>query len=388
VGRRRARPLAGALLAMLLCSAWLCAGAHAVGYGPFGAPQPVAIEGWSGSAEEPFITPDGRYLLFNSAESSPEFSLQFASRVSAQAFEYQGEIAGEAVNVPGFLSGTPSLDDEGALYFISNRSYAETLSTVYAGQFSQGALTGVHLVPGISAGAPGTVDFDVGASANGSRLYVSAGQFGSGGSPSSASLQIFDRYGDGFAADSSSARILAAVNKVASLVYAADLSFDELELFFTAASPSKGEAPAIYRATRASTIQAFGHVERIAAITGFAEAPSISADGTTLYYHEQAGGEYQIETVARTVDAPRVGRLSPRKGPSAGHTTVTITGANFTGTPQVMFGSLPALSVTLNSGTSITAVSPPHADGTVEVSVSTVGGRSAPATGAVYTYAR
>src|SRR5271167_3324394 len=70
-------------------------GIAAASYGPFGDPQTVTIEGYPGSAEEPFITPDGRYLLFNSSEAEPDFSLQFASRVDAQTFEYQGEIQGE-----------------------------------------------------------------------------------------------------------------------------------------------------------------------------------------------------------------------------------------------------------------------------------------------------
>jgi len=127
-----------------------CGIASAGGFGAFSNPQTVSIEGYSGSAEEPFITPDGRYLLFNSSEAEPDFSLQYASRINAQTFKYQGEIQGEGVNQSGSLSGTPSLDREGNLYFISNRSYSETLSTVYSGRFSEGLVTGVQLVEGIS----------------------------------------------------------------------------------------------------------------------------------------------------------------------------------------------------------------------------------------------
>jgi hypothetical protein len=57
--------------------------------------------------------------------------------------------------------------------------------------------------------------------------------------------------------------------------------------------------PSIYRATRKSTTKRFGHVQLVAAITGFAEAPSISADGTTLYYHRLLGSQFQLADVTR-----------------------------------------------------------------------------------------
>ena len=117
---------------------------------------------------------------------------------------------------------------------------------------------------------------------------------------------MFEREGDGFVADPESQSVMHAVNETATLNYGADLSYDGLELFFTAASPAIGRSPGIYRATRASVSQPFGNVERIAAITGFAEAPSISADGTTLYYHQEAGGEFAIMTVTRAATGPIV----------------------------------------------------------------------------------
>lgn len=64
---------------------------------------------------------------------------------------------------------------DGVLYFVSPRSYSQTLSTIYSGQFSSGVVTGVHLVAGVSGGTPGTVDFDVEVSSDGQQLYVSVG---------------------------------------------------------------------------------------------------------------------------------------------------------------------------------------------------------------------
>ncbi len=383
-----ARTRAGAVLAAL--AGVLLAGggvASAQAWGPWSAPAPVAIAGHTGGAEEPFISPDGSYLLFNGSEALPDFSLQFATRVSAQSFEYQGELLGEGVNELGSFSGVPSLDEQGELYFISNRSYAETLATVYGSQFSAGRVTGVHLVAGLSPETPGLVDFDVGVSYDGSQLYVSVGQFGPGGGPTSAGLALYDRDGGAFTPDPDGAAILRAVNAVGELVYAADLSSDGRELFFTASSPARGEAPAIYRATRAAPGEPFAGIEAITAISGFAEAPSLSADGSTLYYHERVGEEFEIESVTRApAVAPPLAKLTPKKGAAAGHTTVKITGSAFSSTSAVMFGSIPAAGFLVDSPTTITAESPPGTSGPVEVTVTTPLGRSASSARDRFTY--
>ena len=345
----------------------------------FGNPQAVTIEGYAGSAMEPFITPDGGYLLFNTSNVAPSIpALQFATHVDAQTFAFQGAIQGEAVNESGVLSGTPTMDRSGDLYFVSPRSYSETLSTVYEGQFSQGGVTGVHLVPGVAGEDPGRVDFDAGVSPDGDSLYVSVGDFSGGFGPTSASVRLYERSGSSFLPDPRSATILHTVNEVAKLVYAAAIAPGGLEIFFTAASPAVGRAPTIYRAARPSVSQPFGAAERVAAISGFAEAPSISTDGTTLYYHALVGGEYRIETVTRApAPAPTVTAVSPRKGAASGGTLVKIKGTNLAGAVTVSFGTATASDVQVTSATQITAVAPPATPGTVDVIVTTPSGSSA-----------
>ncbi len=85
-------------------------------------------------------------------------------------------------------------------------------------------------------------------------------------------------------------------------------------------------------------------------------------------------------------DAPAVTGLSPTAGPLVGGTTVTITGTNFNGATAVTFGGTPATSFTVNSDTSITAVSPAHVAGTVNVAVTTAAGTSASVAGSQFTY--
>ena len=67
---------------------------------------------------------------------------------------------------------------------------------------------------------------------------------------------------------------------------------------------------------------------------------------------------------------PVIYSVSPSSGTHNGGTTVTITGDDFSAVTSVMFGSTAAASYIVNSASSITAVSPAHAVGTVDITVS------------------
>ena len=126
---------------------------------------------------------------------------------------------------------------------------------------------------------------------------------GGGGSPhvktdwtiDKADISIALSGGAGFRRLSGSAELLKNVNTDA-LEYAACVSPDELELFFTRAG--KG-GPAIYRSTRKNATQAFDSPARVAAIKGFVEAPALSPDGRSLYYHLKEGERFVIYRVTR-----------------------------------------------------------------------------------------
>lgn len=68
-----------------------------------------------------------------------------------------------------------------------------------------------------------------------------------------------------------------------------------------------------------------------------------------------------------------------------GGTSVTITGANFTGATEVDFGGI-AAGFVVNSGSSITAVSPAASAGPVDVVVTADGGTSAPTAADQFSY--
>ena len=76
------------------------------------------------------------------------------------------------------------------------------------------------------------------------------------------------------------------------------------------------------------------------------------------------------------IAAPTVTAVSPNNGPTAGGTSVSITGTGFTGATAVDFGANAATGVVVNSATSITATSP-AGTGAVDVTVTAPGGTSA-----------
>lgn len=83
---------------------------------------------------------------------------------------------------------------------------------------------------------------------------------------------------------------------------------------------------------------------------------------------------------------PTVASISPSTGPAAGGTTVTVSGAGFTGETGVTIGGTAATGVTVLNDTTLTAVTPPGTAGpAVDVVVTTPGGSNA-AGNALFTY--
>jgi hypothetical protein len=63
-------------------------GAKLPEYQAFGKPERVAIRGYDGDAMEPYVTKDGRYLLFNNRNDPRiDTNLHFARRVDALTFQ-------------------------------------------------------------------------------------------------------------------------------------------------------------------------------------------------------------------------------------------------------------------------------------------------------------
>ena len=85
--------------------------------------------------------------------------------------------------------------------------------------------------------------------------------------------------------------------------------------------------------------------------------------------------------------ARSVTSVSPASGRTSGGTSVTTAGTGFQSGATVTFGGNAAMNVTVVSGTSISATTPPHAAGTVNVTVTNPNGQSATLVNG-YTYKR
>lgn len=264
----------------------------------FGQPVRVEIKGYQGNTMEPFLSRDGNTLFFNNLNSAPEnTNLHWATRINDSSFQYQGEIAG--VNTAG-LEAVPTSDTAGNLYFVSNRNYVQTLSTLYQCRYASGAAINVHLVKGISRQQAGWVNFDIEVSADGQSIYFVDAQFDASGNPATADLVIAEKSDTGFQRSPNSSYLLKNINTDA-LEYAASIAADNLTLYFTRVTlPLTGGAtPEIFMSTRKNINEPFSKPLKIMSITGFSEAPSISPDQKILYYHTKEGSRFVLYLVRK-----------------------------------------------------------------------------------------
>jgi hypothetical protein len=81
------------------------------------------------------------------------------------------------------------------------------------------------------------------------------------------------------------------------------------------------------------------------------------------------GGRISWTNAFTYVPPPTVTAVTPNRGFNGGRTPVTITGTNFAQGATVLFGGIAATNVTFVSGTALTANTPAHAIGPVEVRV-------------------
>ena len=97
------------------------------------------------------------------------------------------------------------------------------------------------------------------------------------------------------------------------------------------------------------------------------------------------GGTAPLATGYTYVDLPALTSVAPDNGPIGGGTTVTLTGSGFRAGMPVRFGGALAALVSVDpGGTSATVITPAHAAGTVDVTVTTPGGTGTATNGFTY----
>jgi kumamolisin len=106
----------------------------------------------------------------------------------------------------------------------------------------------------------------------------------------------------------------------------------------------------------------------------------------TVAYDQASGiGSMNAGALALASASPIVSNLSRSVGQAAGGMTLTITGAFFQADATVSFGGTAVAHVSVISTTQISIITPPHAPGTVDVTVTNLNGRSGTGMG-LFTY--
>jgi hypothetical protein len=264
----------------------------------FSSPVKVTIKGYDGHAMEPFITREGGYLFFNSINDGQDTSLYYAVRVNNATFNCRGKISGANGTSP-HIDAVASMDMDNRFYFISTRRYSYDYISVYSGNFLDGAVLDLDIQPGnFYKKSTGWIVMDAEVSPDGGSLYFATAHYSGGSVPDKSNIGIAQLSNGDFNVDQKSAGIMLNVNCEDCVQYSPSISGDGLELFFTRINPCNSQ-PVILMSKRATKSEPFGKPARIDSIGGFAEAPSVTADKKTLYFHRKDNGLFSIYKVTR-----------------------------------------------------------------------------------------
>ncbi|MEP6903147.1 MAG: hypothetical protein ABJA66_15470 [Actinomycetota bacterium] len=259
----------------------------------FEQPEIVKINGYDREIMEPFLSRDGKTLFFNNLnDSSENTNLHWAIRIDDFTFQYKSEIVG--VNTSN-LEGVPTMDKLNNLYFVSNRNYSTSFSTIFQAKYSDGKVENVKLAEGFSKLKPPWVNFDVEVSEDGETLYLVDSKFNGQGIPQTGDIFIAKKNGANFKRLENSTEIFKNIN-TDDLEYAVSISSDELEIYFTRVKIplSLSSIPEIYYATRNDLQSSFNPPNKLPNINGFAEAATISPDKNLIYFHKKESGKFYL----------------------------------------------------------------------------------------------
>lgn len=280
---------------------------------------------FDGNINEPFVGPDDRWLFFSTYE--PDKDNHLAIKIGEGAYLHLGELG---TNTAEYLEGNPTMDNLGNFYFVDSQRPG-MVSRGLVNPNLPAVLTDLQAVAGLPAATIGepylcgefacrnndlTISVEVNAA--GDILFFSRAHYLEVFNPSAALQSVAVLAGDIFMtkklADGQfhldlelSNYIMQAINTPNKLEYAAGISADGKNLFFTRSKPLSSEQAVleskIMWASRADITQPFQTplvVGRIA--KGFVEGPKLSADGNTLYYHrsiDERGTFFRLYRVVR-----------------------------------------------------------------------------------------
>ena len=287
----------------------------------FATPEQVFIEnlpegsfGTPISTEEPFISRDGKYLFFNTAHSENNKDLHYAIR-SGISWVYSGEI-GPDLNDTKEVQGNPTMDSFRNFFYIDSGVEHMVIRGIFSEQSgileSVAEFTAVpKRVVDISKGTL-TGNMGVEVSRNGDFIFFSSAVWKFEGTKvitiTGSDLKLIFRVNGNYVFDENeSFKIMKNIN-TSDLEYAASISSDGLELFFTRLLVSDLESGVfrsrIMYSVRDSLNSPFNPAVMIGSIgpDDFVEGPAITDDGSELYYHKKVGEKFMLFKVKRELN--------------------------------------------------------------------------------------
>jgi hypothetical protein len=263
---------------------------------------------YTGDVEEPEVRDYGgaRFLFFNNVPANGDKDLFYARWDDAKkAFVVLGLLPGMGVQTPA-VDGNPSLDQDGNFYFISTRDYPNPTETIFraklavSGAPKAASLSAITRLDGLSRTDIPWLSQGVQVTWDGGWLYFDEAKFGQG-FPTQSNVIAARKQGTGFKrlSDAELATLLGNVNTDAFLEYADSISHDGLEMYFTRTWIDPAHLSTVVmcvmRSTRADAMSPFGPAQNVTATKPapgvLMEAPSLSPDEKTLYYHRIQPGD-------------------------------------------------------------------------------------------------
>ena len=290
---------------ILLSITILCQSLFAQSYPAFGPEKKVTIAGLNFDAMEPFISPDGNTLFFNSLNSGGNTNLYYSTKVDDTTFTYVGLVGGCYDPSPNHLDGVASMDSLGNFFWVSTRNYPAIFENLHHGKYASGNVTNITRVYGnFNIFSPGWLIMDGTVNYQGDLLYYNNAYFNNCiyGMPCKARLGVAQKVNDStFNKLPNTDAIFANINDTSYLVYAPQITKDGLELYFTRILNTTVNSE-ICVSVRSSLTAPFSSPHPIYSNNGFVpEAPTLTIDKQKMYYHQKNGtGVFKINMRYRT----------------------------------------------------------------------------------------
>lgn len=269
----------------------------------FGAAIDVTINGLSFDAMEPFISPDGNTIFFNSLNDGEDTKLYYATKVNDFTFDFVGEVSGANQTTMLQLNAVADLDANGNFYWTSTRNYPAELDNLFRGSYSNGAVTDIARVQGnFNKDIPGWLVMDHGISLDGQFLYFNNARFDADNcqGPCETEIGIAQKTSEiSFSTISNSEMLLQNINDTNYIYYAPCITSDNLEFYYTRylkGMITPNTTLEICVAVRNDMTASFSmpRVLFSESISSLIEAPTLTVDKSKMYYHQKTTNSHKL----------------------------------------------------------------------------------------------